>query len=90
MAQKDPIFRAVCEISDERAIDLHDVDRQSLEVPQRCVAGAKIVEGDAAARMAQRIDKPRSFLDVVECRRFGDFDDETARKFGPVPQQGHQ
>jgi hypothetical protein len=60
-----------------------------LEVPQRCVAGTKIVESDAAARMPQRIDKPRGFLDVVERRRFSDFDDEAACKIGPVPQHGH-
>ena len=56
-------------------------------MPQRCVAGAKIIEDDAAARMTQCVDKPRGFVEVVECRRFGDFDDEATRKIGPVPQR---
>jgi len=88
--EEDPFLLALREIPDERAINLDSVDRQDLKMPQRGMAGTEIVESDAAARMTQRIDNPRGFLDVVECRRFGDFDDEAARKVRPVPQHGHQ
>jgi len=47
--------------------------------------GAKIVESDAAPRMAQRMTNPRVPRCRLECPRFRDFGDETARKIGPVP-----
>ena len=49
---------------------------------QRGVAGAEIVERDAAAGAAQRADEARRFLDVVERRGLGDLDDEPAGELG--------
>jgi len=48
------------------------------------VAGAEIVERDAAARVTQRVDKARRLFEIVECRGFGDFN-EAARQIGSVP-----
>ena len=53
---------------------------------QRGVAGAKIVERDAAAGMAQRGDEPGRLLDIVERRGFGDLDDQARGDVGPVAE----
>jgi hypothetical protein len=71
VAQEDPIFRTICKVLYERAIDLHCVYGERLQVPQSCMTGAKIVESDTAARVAQRVDEPNGFLNIVECRCFG-------------------
>src|SRR6202035_1402388 len=64
MAEKDPILRPAAQISNQRAVDLDDVDRQNLKMPQRGMAGAKIVECDAAPGITQRVDKAHRFGDV--------------------------
>src|SRR5437764_14449271 len=74
VAQKNAISRAVREISDKRAVDLYSIHRQALQVSQRSMPGAEIVERDATAGIAQGVDKPDALLDVIECRGFGDFD----------------
>ena len=38
---------------DERAVDLEDVDRELLEVGQRRIPGAEVVDGDAEPECAQ-------------------------------------
>ena len=48
------------------------------------MAGAEVVEGDAAAGMTQRLDKSRRFLEIAKCRCFGDLDHEAARQLWPV------
>ena len=59
MAKKNPGLRPARQISDQRAIDLDDVDRQDLKMPQRGVASAKIVERNAAPGTAKSVDKAR-------------------------------
>ena len=59
MTEKNPGLRPARQISNQRAIDLDDVDRQDLKMPQRGVAGAKIVERNAAPGAAQSVDKAR-------------------------------
>ena len=55
-------------------------------MPQRGMAGAEIVERDAAASLAQRADEARRFLDVVERRGLGNLDHYPAGDFRPVAQ----
>ena len=86
MAKKDAALGPLRQIPNKGAIDLDYVDRQDLKVPQRGVSGAEIVERDAAAEPAQRVDKARRLLYVAECRRFRNLDDEAPRKFGTVAQ----
>ena len=86
VAQEHLAFRAAGEIANERAVDLHGIDRQALQMAQRGDAGAEIVERDAAAGSAQRGDEARRFLDVVQRRGLGDLDDEAARELGLVAQ----
>src|SRR5262249_24901675 len=57
MAEKDPTLRSALQTSNQGTVDLDNVDRQDLKVPQRGMAGAKIVECDAASDIAQRVDK---------------------------------
>ena len=70
----------------ERAVDLDRVDRQRLQMSQRGMAGAEIVERDAAASLAQGADEARRFLNIVERRGLGDLDDHPAGDFRPVAQ----
>jgi hypothetical protein len=78
IAEKHPGLWPTSQISNQRAIDLNDVDRQDLKLPQRGMAGAEIVERNAAPAMAQNVDEARRFRDVTQCRGFGDFDDKAA------------
>ena len=55
-------------------------------MPQRGMAGAKIVECDAAPGIAQRVDKAHRFGDVTQGRGFRDFDDEAACDVATVAQ----
>src|SRR6516225_2989558 len=41
MTEKDPSLRPARQVSNQGAVDLDDVDRQDLEMPQRRMAGAK-------------------------------------------------
>jgi hypothetical protein len=84
MTKKDPGLGPLRQIPNKGAIDLDYVDRQDLKMPQRGVSGAEIVERDAAAEPAQRVDKVRRLLYVAECRRFGDLDDQAPREFGTI------
>ena len=55
-------------------------------MPQRGMAGAKIVERNAAPGTAQSVDKARRFRDVTQRRGFRDFDDEAACDVAAVAQ----
>jgi len=54
------------------------------------MAGAKIVERNAAPGVAQSVDKARRFRDITQCRGFRDFDDEAAGDVAAVTQQRSQ
>ena len=84
MAKKHPALGSLRQIPNKGAIDLDYVDRQDLKVPQRGVSGAEIVERDAAAEPAQRVDKARRLLNVAECSRLRDLDNQTPREFGAL------
>ena len=86
MPEEDLVVGAAAEIADKGAVDLDRVDRQRLQMPQRGMPGAEIVERDTATGLAQRADKTGGFFDVVERRGFGDLDDDAARDLGAVAQ----
>ncbi len=90
MAEKDPTLRPLCQIPHKGTIDLDNVDRQDLEMPQRGMPGAKIIECDTAAQPAQGVDKARRFLYIAKRCSFRDLDNEAARELGTVTQQRHQ
>jgi hypothetical protein len=90
MAEKDPTLRPAPQILNQGAVDLDDVDWQDLKMPQRGVAGAKIVECDAASGIVQRVDKAHRFGDVTQGRSLRDLDDEAACDVAAVAQQRNQ
>ena len=47
------------ETVDERAVDLQRVDREPLEVGERRVAGAEVVDDEVHAELADRVEGPR-------------------------------
>jgi hypothetical protein len=90
VTQKDPIFRSVREVSDKRTVDLDRVHSQALQMSQRRMSGAEIIERDTAPSVTQGIDEPGGFLDVAERRRLGDFDNHAPGEMRPVAQPGTQ
>ena len=59
---------------DEAAVDLQFVEREALQIAQRRIAGAEIVEGDADAERAQRMEQLQRRFAAFEEDRFGDLD----------------
>ncbi len=58
---------AVADLLDERLVDLEDVDREALQVAERRIAGAEVVDGEPHA---QRLELPQpSSTDSVCCMR---------------------
>src|SRR6266540_3306306 len=47
------VVRAAVDLGGEAAVDLHDVDRESLQIGERCVAGAEVVERELHASLLQ-------------------------------------
>ena len=90
MAEKNPCLRPAPEISNQGTVDLDDIHRQDLKMPQRGMPGAKIVECNTAPGITQRADKARRLSDVIQGHGFRDFDDEAARDVAAVAQQRSQ
>jgi len=90
MTEKNSGLRPAREIANQRAIDFDDIDRQHLKMPQRGMAGTKIVKRNAASGLAQCGDKARRFCDVTQCCGLRDFDDEAAGDVAAVTQQRSQ
>ena len=86
MAEKDPTLRPAPQISNQGTVDLDDIDRQDLKMPQRGMAGAKIVECDAAPGTAQRVDKAHRLGDVTQGCSFCDFYDKAVCDVAAVAQ----
>ena len=60
------------EAGDEAAVDLDRLDREALEVGQRRVAGAEVVDGEVQAEAAQVAQRDRRRLDVGQQGGLGD------------------
>ena len=58
----DDRARAVAgqQVLDEAAVDLELVEREALQIAERRIAGAEIVERDADAERAQRVEQPQA------------------------------
>ena len=68
------------QVLDEAAVDLELVEREALQIAERRIAGAEIVERDADAERAQRVEQPQRRLAAFEEDRFGDLDLEPVRR----------
>ena len=62
------------DVAYERLIEFQGVDRQQLEVAERRVARAEIVDRQAHAQVAQRLELADAGGRVVHGNRFGDFE----------------
>src|SRR6185436_5057120 len=60
------------EVAHERTIDLELVEGQGLEVGERGVAGAEIIQRYPEPHLTQRIQLLDGFAEVIEQRRFRD------------------
>ncbi len=71
------------EILDEGAIDLDLVEREALQVAQRGIAGAEIVERDPDPELAQLVQDIERGLVVADQHGLGDLELEPAMRQGP-------
>src|SRR5207245_7012947 len=70
----------VRDVADERMIDLQRVDRESLQIAQRGLAGVEVVERNADAELLQLIDRPYAGLRTLHRAAFGDFELQKPRR----------
>src|ERR1022692_1043101 len=54
----------------ERAVDLDDVDRQALEIGERCELRAEIIERDANTHVPAFVEDGRSSVRIAQRGRF--------------------
>ena len=78
------VVRPFPEPGDERLVDLQGVGRELLQVHERRVPGAEVVEPHAHTRAAQLRDRRVRVGLVVEQDRLGDLEAQPARRH-PVP-----
>ena len=84
------------DVAHERAVDLQQVDRELLEVRERRVAGAEVVDGEPHAEVAQAPQPDRRRGRVLHERALGDLEDQALRlepaaveqRLDPVGQAG--
>ena len=86
-AAVDRVLRHIC---DELTVDLQEIDRQRLQVPERREAAAEVVEREAAAARAQFLHEIGRVLQVRHRRRFGDLEAEAACDFVAVDAAEHE
>ena len=72
-------FLGRAEQLDERAIDLEDVDWEAVEVAQRGVAGAEVVDRQRDAELAQCLQHTERLGALIDQHRLGDLEHERAR-----------
>ena len=67
------------DVADEGAVDLDGVDRQMLQVRQRGMAGAEIVDGDSYAHLLDGAQGADDLFGAVQHHAFRDFDLQLGR-----------
>ena len=61
----------------DQTVDLQDIKQGMLEVDQRAVAGAEVVERELHAQVFQLSEPVDGLLRIFLCRPFGDLEHET-------------
>ncbi len=72
-------------VTHEGAVDFHRVDRESLQVDQRRLAGAEVVDGDADADLLQLAHGIHRHLDVLHGHRLGNLEFDPGGIAGVLP-----
>src|SRR6185312_12679085 len=88
--EKSPSFGGFLCVLDRRAVELHEVDLEHREILERGGAGAEIVEADAVAEGAQRLDEIVRLLEIAHARAFGDLKHQLAARPFVGLEQLHQ
>ncbi len=77
--QQQPVLLVERDVAHEGPVDLHQVHREVAQIVERRVAGAKVVDGQLAARLAQGIDPHPVLIAGLHQQGFGDLDDDVRR-----------
>src|ERR1700758_1282592 len=88
--QDDAVLAPGSKTADKSAVDFDDIDLQCLEMAQRGVPSAKIIEGHPAASISERVDEMRQLANIVERCRLGDLDHKPRGAIWPIAQQRDQ
>ena len=72
--------RLAADAGDERLVDLEVVQREPLEVAQRAVADAEVVDGEIDAELLELLEPPDRRLGVLHQRRLGDLERQAGRR----------
>ena len=71
------VFR---QVADERAVNLQTVDREALEIGERRIAGAEVVDGNTHTGVAQRLQHLDRAFGVAHHHAFGDLQFQVFRR----------
>ncbi len=77
--QQHPILLVEGDMAHERSVDLDQINRECAQIVERRVAGAEVIDGQLAARLAQGIDPHPVLIAALHQQRFGNFDDDVGR-----------
>lgn len=82
--------RVEVDVGDEGAIHLQFGQRQRVYLAEAGIAGAEVVEGNAAAQLAKPADRSLGLRQVLDGGGFGDFQIETGRVEAAALDQLHE
>ena len=74
---------------DEAAIDLHVVKIETLQIRQRRISGAEVVQRDGDAMLPKQVQAGGSLVEAVDKHRLGQLDDQLARVDVVLAQLAH-
>ncbi len=77
--QQQPVLFIERDVAHEGPVDLDQVHREVAQIVERRVAGAEVVDGQLAARLAQRIDPHPVLIAGLHQQGLGDLDDDVRR-----------
>ena len=74
------------EAVDERPVDLHRIDREALEIAQRRIARAKVIDGQRDSHGLETRQCPRKVVDVLHEDALGQLEAEALGGRSRTPQ----
>jgi hypothetical protein len=83
---KGPVVFRLDDVLHEGIVDLDDVHPKLAQIAERGIAGAEIVNGDAAAEILDPGNESPGIVDVLDRRTFGDLDDQPRGDIGVCAQ----
>ena len=69
-----------CHAADERAVDLHGIGRQALQIGERAVPDPEIVDGDLHPEIAQLRERAQDAIRFCHEHRLGDLEGKPLRR----------